>query len=85
MSIPTHSTSCCGASLRPPTTGHDRPELYALRVPEKAGVLELVAVVGMPTGGQAIDWDRTRPRLLWSIERKTKQLVASRIPRVAAR
>jgi len=65
-------------------TGHDRPELYALRVPEGGGVLRLVATIAIPTGGQAIDWDRTSPRTLWSIERKTKELVASRIPPIPA-
>ena len=63
-------------------TGHDRPELYALRVPPSGGVLQLVATIAIPTDGQAIDWDRAAPRVLWSIERKTRQLVASRIPAV---
>jgi outer membrane protein assembly factor BamB len=65
-------------------TGHDRPELYALRVPSDGGVLQLAATITIPTDGQAIDWDRAAPRLLWSIERKTQQLVASRIPPVPA-
>ena len=65
-------------------TGHGRPELYALRVPPDGGVLQLVATIALPTDGQAIDWDRSTPRLLWSIERKTQQLVASKIPPVAA-
>ncbi|WP_240320804.1 hypothetical protein [Sphingomonas crusticola] len=66
-------------------TGHDRAEVYALRVPDEGGVLELVAVIAMPTGGQAIDWDRQRPRTLWSIERATKELVASRVPPILPR
>ncbi|HWI84898.1 MAG TPA: hypothetical protein VNT42_01060 [Sphingomonas sp.] len=66
-------------------TGHDRPELYAMRVPHGGGVLEHIATIGMPTGGQAIDWNRGAGRVLWSIERKTKELVASRIPAVPAR
>jgi hypothetical protein len=65
-------------------TGHDRPELYAFRVPDGGGVLKLVATIAIPTGGQAIDWDRSTPRVLWSIERKSQQLVASRIPSVPA-
>jgi hypothetical protein len=66
-------------------TGHDRPELYALRVPEGGGVLQLVATIATPTGGQAIDWGRASPRMLWSIERTTRELVASRIPSVPGR
>jgi outer membrane protein assembly factor BamB len=65
-------------------TGHDRPELYALRVPPGGGMLQLVATIAIPTDGQAIDWDRSTPRVLWSIERKSQQLVASRIPPVPA-
>ena len=63
-------------------TGHDRGELYALRLPEAGTVLEHVATVAIATGGQAIAWDRSRPRVLWSLDRATKTVVASRIPPV---
>jgi hypothetical protein len=36
----------------------------------------------MPTGGQAIGWDRREPRLLWSIGRGIGQVVGSRVPPV---
>lgn len=65
-------------------TGHDRPELYALRVPVGGGVMTHVATIAMPTGGQAISWDGIDKRLLWSIERKRHALVASRIPALRA-
>lgn len=61
-------------------TGHDRPELYALRVPAGGGTLEHVATIALPTDGQAIGWDAVDPRLLWSIERRTRELVASHVP-----
>jgi hypothetical protein len=63
-------------------TGHDRPELYALRLPEAGTVLEHVATIPLPTGGQAIAWDRSAPRVLWSLDRQTRNVVASRIPAV---
>jgi hypothetical protein len=66
-------------------TGHDRPELYALRLPEAGTVLEHVATIPLPTGGQAFAWDRARPRILWSLDRQTRNVVESRIPRVAVR
>lgn len=66
-------------------TGHDAPELYALRLPEKGGRLELVAIIPTVTGGQAIDWDPKDPRTLWSIDRRTSEIVASRIPVITAR
>ena len=65
-------------------SGHDRPELYALRVPGNGGTLELAATIALSTEGQAIDWDRSTPRVLWSIERKTSMLVASKIPPIPA-
>lgn len=61
-------------------TGHDRPELYALRVPEAGPVLQHVATIAIPTDGQAIAWDARDKRILWSIERTRTELVASRVP-----
>jgi hypothetical protein len=66
-------------------TGHDAPELYALRLPRNGPRLELVAIVPTVTGGQAIDWDPKAPRTLWSIDRRTSEIVASRIPAVHPR
>lgn len=63
-------------------TGHDRPELYALRVPAVGGTLELVTTIATPTDGQAISWDPGANRLLWSVERSSRALVASRVPPV---
>ncbi|MGE4411443.1 MAG: hypothetical protein AB7D33_12830 [Sphingobium sp.] len=60
-------------------TGHDRPELYALRVPEKGTQLAHVATYAIATNGQAIDWDPEQPDLLWSIERSTREMVAARV------
>lgn len=64
-------------------TGHDRGELYVLRLPVAGTVLEHVTTVGLSTGGQAIAWDRSQPRVLWSLDRATKMVVASRVPPVS--
>lgn len=61
-------------------TGHDRPELYVLRLPEAGARLVHVATIAIPTNGQAIAWDPDGSRTLWSIERKARQAVASAIP-----
>lgn len=61
-------------------TGHDRPEIYVLKLPKAGSTLELVTTIRLPTNGQAIAWDARDDRLLWSIERGRKELVASRIP-----
>jgi hypothetical protein len=59
-------------------SGHDRRELYVVAVPSMGIVLKHVATVSVVTPGQAIDWDPRDPGLLWSIDRKRKEIVASR-------
>lgn len=59
-------------------TGHDRPELYILRLPAGGDLLELVATVKTPTGGQAIGRDEACGDCLWSIDRQRRELVLSR-------
>ncbi|WP_395332479.1 hypothetical protein WBP06_05035 [Novosphingobium sp. BL-8H] len=61
-------------------TGHDRPEMYALKLPAKGSVLEHVTTIALPTDGQAIGWEQGPARVLWSIERKSTEMVASRVP-----
>jgi hypothetical protein len=63
-------------------TGHDRPEMYVLRLPKAGSVLELVATVEIPFGGQAIDWDPKARRLLWGISRKDRKALAVTVPPV---
>ena len=58
-------------------TGHDRPEVYALALPEAGGTLRLVATHGIDSEGQAIDWDPDRPDKLWSISRDGGELILS--------
>lgn len=59
-------------------SGHHRPELYVVAVPPTGTVLKHVATVPAATPGQAIDWDPRDPKTLWSIDRKRRQIVASR-------
>lgn len=66
-------------------TGHDKHEIYAFTVPEHGDRLILVATLPTVTGGQAFDWDPDDDRLLWSVDRKARQIVASRIPEVVHR
>lgn len=61
-------------------TGHTRPELYVLRLPAAGSTLEHVATVAVPVEGQAIAWDRCRPRVLFGIVRSRREVVAMRIP-----
>ncbi len=69
-----------GADGRLYATGHDRPEMYVLALPEAGSVLALVATVPIATPGQAIDWDPRSPRRIWSIDRGGATMAASEVP-----
>ncbi len=81
--------SCSGGAWGPDgllyVSGHDRPELYALRLSRAGSVLEFVATVSFPSEGQAIAFDRTGTGLLYGLIRSEHRVVASffaRLPRV---
>lgn len=59
-------------------TGHDRPEVYALTIPETPGVLRLAATLPILVDGQAIAWES--PRILWGVSRTRHEMVAMRLP-----
>jgi len=50
-------------------SGHDPAEVYKMRVPEAAPVLELVEIVPLNIRGQGIAWDRSRPGTIYGIIR----------------
>lgn len=59
-------------------SGHSRPELYYVALPAAGTELVHVSTIAAATRGQAIDWDPIDTTLLWSIDRKRRELVASR-------
>lgn len=61
-------------------TGHDRPETYVLKLPKAGSTLVHLATQQMTTAGQAIDWDPGKDRLLWSVDRKSREVVSARLP-----
>lgn len=64
-------------------TGHDRPEMYVLRLPQAGSRLEHITTIGIPGEGQAISWQRGGGRILWSIRRQSREAVAAQIPVVS--
>jgi hypothetical protein len=60
--------------------GHDRPELYVLRLPRSGSVLEHVATVIVPGHGQAFGWDPSAPRTLYSVDRSRREVIVTRVP-----
>ena len=61
-------------------SGHDLPELYVMQLPKGGGVLDHLDTLGMKAEGQAIDWDESQPGMLYGITRRTREILAMRIP-----
>ena len=61
-------------------SGHDKPELYVLALPESGSVLRHIRTIAVASYGQAVDFDPAEQRLLWSIDRKKRVAFATRLP-----
>ena len=59
-------------------SGHDRSEVYAMRLPKAGATLVLDATIAVPIRGQGIAWDRSSPHTLFGIDRAKKQVVVCR-------
>lgn len=60
------------------TTGHDRRELYVMRVSDSDSVLEHVETLTAPIAGQGIAWDASDIGTLYGIHRQQKQVIKLR-------
>jgi len=60
-------------------TGHDARQLYVLTIPENGAVLQWNATIPISASGQAFAWDPVEPGILYSISRKTQEVIVSRI------
>ena len=60
-------------------TGHDNPELYVVDFPKAGSVLKWIATLPFPSEGQAFCWDPHEPGTLWSILKKTKEVIVGRV------
>lgn len=61
-------------------SGHDLPEVYVLALPEAGSVLIRKATIPVTSHGQAIDFDPRDRSLLWSVDRASQTVIASRMP-----
>ena len=79
-------SSCSGGSWGDDgllyTTGHDEKKLYVLRVPTMGVTLDYVTTIDVPFEGQSWAWDRSDPRVIYGIIRRTGEVVVARIPTV---
>ena len=75
--------SSSGGDWRPDgllyVTGHDRRELYGLKLPDAGSTLIYLNTVPIATTGHAIACDSTRVGLLWSINRQGREVVVSQL------
>lgn len=62
-------------------TGHDRPELYVLSLPEAGGRLLHINTYPLPTRGQAFDWDVVSNDDIWTIDRGKPAMIESHVER----
>ena len=56
-------------------TGHDRDEIYAMRLPEAGSQLVLEEIIPIDIEGQGIAWDRERENILYGIRRSQTVVV----------
>lgn len=68
-----------GADGRLYVTGHDNPELYVLEIPPAASVLEWVDTISIPAEGQAFAWDPADRWVLWSVLKRSREVIVGRI------
>lgn len=60
-------------------TGHDNPELYVVDFPKAGSVLKWIATIPFPSEGQAFCWDPAEPGKLWSILKRTREVIVGRV------
>jgi len=60
-------------------TGHDAAELYVLRIPRAGAALEFVGVLSVVAEGQGFAWDPSDPRVLYTLLKGAREVVASRL------
>ncbi|NBV21661.1 MAG: DUF1080 domain-containing protein [Proteobacteria bacterium] len=65
-------------------TGHDARELYLLGIPASGEVLEWQANIPISAEGQAFCWDPVETNLLYSISRKAREVIFSRVSKFDA-
>jgi len=60
-------------------TGHDKPELYVLKIPESGFTLQLIRTIPTPSHGQGIDieYNSKNEMMLYGISREDSQVIIS--------
>ncbi len=60
-------------------TGHDNPELYVVEFPAAGSVMKWIASIAIGAEGQAFVFDPADPTILYSILKRTREVLVGRI------
>lgn len=60
-------------------TGHDATELHVLRLPAQGSVLEWLGTIPIVAEGQAFAWDPIERTVFYSIIKRTREVIVSRL------
>ncbi|MFO1452002.1 MAG: hypothetical protein U1F61_27810 [Opitutaceae bacterium] len=60
-------------------TGHDNTELYVLDFPKAGSVMRWIATIPIPAEGQAFCWDPVEPDVLYTILKRTREVIVGRV------
>ena len=75
--------SCSGGAFGPDgriyVTGHDATELYALELPAAGSTLRWVETIPISAEGQAFGWDPAERGVLWTILKRTREVIVGRV------
>ena len=62
-------------------TGHDNTELYVVTWPQAGSLMKWIATVPFSSEGQAFCWDAHEDGVLYSVLKRTKEVVVGRVTR----
>jgi len=73
--------SCSGGSWGPEgslyISGHDRPKLYVVEIPDSGSTLHFLYTLPFDNEGQGIAWDRSNPGVIYGIKRSSREVIAA--------
>ena len=74
-----NSGAAFGPDERLYATGHDAAEVYALSIPAGGSILELEEIIPVEAEGQGIAWDPYVPGTLYTIIKKDRTVIQSKL------
>lgn len=59
-------------------SGHDRAELYVVKLPRSGSVLQHITTLPIENEGQGIAWDRSEENIIYTTKRSSREVIISR-------